>query len=895
MLLKLYFISTFLLNSGIVLILRIGIPFTTAFVLPVTKTNDVPRIHTRELKAGELTPEQELTLANIPEKYTPLFTQALKTTVPKAADTTKNAHDPFRFEWGTWIDDDAMVELMERVDEVRAAEGAFEKLFPDWDGDISKGRPTPRMCKIASGEKWDCCIHALPSDMQHAGRWPTGSWTILKALTGVVEVAMLREDRDGNVKKRTKKDLRGGSDSSFGIGGGGEIGGADCIKYVGGPLRSYMGKSKRALLLELVIRPPISVEDENHIIEEWELENIDEIIDIVVSEPKTEDNDDGAEDSSGSFVEEYKPAQPNLRSKLGMKFEKVGGLDAQLDTIVRRVLASRANPEAARRLGILHVRGILLSGPPGCGKTLLARELARLLGAREPQIVNGPEILDKFIGEAEKRVRDLFVPAELEYASVGDDSALHIIILDEMDAIARKRGSASSDATGVRDSVVNQLLSKMDGVKEANNVLVVGLTNRPELLDPALLRPGRLEVQLKVELPDASGRRDIFRIHTRQMKEAGGLSKEAETMIEDLSSKGLAGKSDKFTGAEIAGLVRSAASFALARSIEKLNDEESGESFLDNEEGRVSVNDFDTALSEVRPALGKQDSLLKLRFPGGISPCSQSIERIMRDLRRFTAPVDTPIVRLHSLLLVGAGGNGGAGVTALGAWAGAEASLDDSADYVRFITSLDLLTGEGSGGDEARAAVLIDRFSEAREMPNSLLVLDDIDQLCAGSGPGGYSSVMISTLRALLRTPPESSAVAKAGGQSTSNRKAGRSMHIIATTSRSDAACVTLHELFEETLVVPLLTEISSVEKLLSDSGYEKEALDMAKLITDKFESIGIKSVLRLAERASATAQMITQIDGSGITGESRNNALKDILDDFSGDEAVASSLCEIL
>lgn len=103
--------------------------------------------------------------------------------------------------------------------------------------------------------------------------------------------------------------------------------------------------------------------------------------------------------------------------------------------------------------------------------------------------VNGPEILDKFIGEAEKRVRDLFVPAELEYAQVGDDSALHIIILDEMDAIARKRGTASGDNTGVRDSVVNQLLSKMDGVKEANNVLVVGLTNRPELLDPALLRP----------------------------------------------------------------------------------------------------------------------------------------------------------------------------------------------------------------------------------------------------------------------------------------------------------------------------------------------------------------------------------------------------------------------
>jgi vesicle-fusing ATPase len=107
------------------------------------------------------------------------------------------------------------------------------------------------------------------------------------------------------------------------------------------------------------------------------------------------------------------------------------------------------------------VRGVLLSGPPGCGKTLLARELSRSLGAREPQIVNGPEILDKFVGEAEKRVRELFAPAEAEWAAAGDASMLHVIILDEMDAIARKRGSSGGDTSGVRDSVVNQLLAKV--------------------------------------------------------------------------------------------------------------------------------------------------------------------------------------------------------------------------------------------------------------------------------------------------------------------------------------------------------------------------------------------------------------------------------------------------
>ena len=109
-------------------------------------------------------------------------------------------------------------------------------------------------------------------------------------------------------------------------------------------------------------------------------------------------------------------------------------------------------------------------------------------------MVNGPEILDKFVGEAERRVRELFAPAEAEWEAAGDASELHVIVLDEMDAIARKRGAADGDTSGVRDSVVNQLLAKMDGVKEASNVLVVGLTNRPELIDDALLRPGRLEV-----------------------------------------------------------------------------------------------------------------------------------------------------------------------------------------------------------------------------------------------------------------------------------------------------------------------------------------------------------------------------------------------------------------
>lgn len=243
--------------------------------------------------------------------------------------------------------------------------------------------------------------------------------------------------------------------------------------------------------------------------------------------------------------------------------------------------------------------------------------------------------------------------AEREYEEVGDASALHLIILDEMDAIARKRGSMSSDTTGVRDSVVNQLLAKMDGVKAIPNVLIVGLTNRPELIDPALLRPGRLEVQLRVELPDRRGRRDILAIHTRSMREQNALSKDAIAILDDVSNDGMGARTEHFSGAELAGLVRSAASFALARAVEN--------GLGANTDGMVTTADLERALVEVRPALGTQDEVLKRRYPFGISEYSSSMKRIKRDLTRFTTPIRSSTPRLYSLLLVGA--SDGAGVT----------------------------------------------------------------------------------------------------------------------------------------------------------------------------------------------------------------------------------------
>ena len=246
----------------------------------------------------------------------------------------------------------------------------------------------------------------------------------------------------------------------------------------------------------------------------------------------------------------------------------IGGLDEELRTIVRRVLLSRQiEPKMLKTLGLSHVRGLLLYGPPGCGKTLIARELAAALDARKPKIVNGPELMNKYLGESERNIRELFLDAKLEWEERGLDSALHVIVFDELDAMARVRGGGGGDGDRTGDSCVNQLLTLLDGVSEMTNVLVIGLTNRIDLIDPALLRPGRLEVHIEIKEPDEMGRREILRLLLTPPFEAGFLGVDGdglEDLIEDLAIR-----TSGFTGAELTGLTRNAASHALERLSEE--------------------------------------------------------------------------------------------------------------------------------------------------------------------------------------------------------------------------------------------------------------------------------------------------------------------------------------
>lgn len=213
--------------------------------------------------------------------------------------------------------------------------------------------------------------------------------------------------------------------------------------------------------------------------------------------------------------------------------------------------------------------------------------------------MSAPELLDRWVGGSEKLVRALFADAQAELAVHNGDarkSALHVIVIDEIDAVFRRRSSSEDTGEATRASVVNQILSCLDGVQAISNILLIGMTNRRELLDPALLRPGRLEVQLEIPLPDREGRREILQIHFGALRERGRLSmplccaidgvalgsqKEVAVSIngksppDEVSSRrwrwrrrvyDLAVTTEGFSGADIAGLVRAAGSLALSRA-----------------------------------------------------------------------------------------------------------------------------------------------------------------------------------------------------------------------------------------------------------------------------------------------------------------------------------------
>jgi transitional endoplasmic reticulum ATPase len=281
-----------------------------------------------------------------------------------------------------------------------------------------------------------------------------------------------------------------------------------------------------------------------------------------------------AEDFMNAFKEITPTAMREVYVEVPtVRWSDVGGLEEIKRRLMETIELPIKTPEKFEKLGITPPKAILLYGPPGCGKTLLARAVATESEANFISI-KGPEVFSKWVGESEKAIREVFRKARLSSPS--------IIFLDEVDAIAPRRGMSMADS-GVTERVVSQLLTEMDGLTPIERIVIIGATNRPELLDPAIMRPGRFEVMLYVPPPDEASRLQILKIHTSKMP------------LKEVSLEEIAKETEGYSGADLEALCREAGLNALRRDAEK-----------------VTKEDFEKALQTVKPSL-KEDMLLKYK------------------------------------------------------------------------------------------------------------------------------------------------------------------------------------------------------------------------------------------------------------------------------------------
>lgn len=400
----------------------------------------------------------------------------------------------------------------------------------------------------------------------------------------------------------------------------------------------------------------------------------------------------------------------------------VGGLDKELVNILRRCLSTRAyKPEVIEKLGIKHVKGMLLYGPPGTGKTLIARRIGSMISSKEPKIVNGPEIKNKYIGESEKNIRELFSEAIADT----DTNVLHVIIFDEIDAICKTRGR-NSGSSDVGDSIVNQLLTMIDGYKQLNNIFIIAMTNRKDLLDSALLRAGRLEVHVEIGLPDQEGREQIFRIHTNNMK--------VNNMINsNVNINELAMLTENYSGAEIEAVVRNAGTRSLHENL-----------MVSEKEMDVILtrNHFIGAIDEVIPSFGNITKQALLLLPKNYQHKSEKHAFCYDESCNFIKQNK----RLKTILI---NGDSDCGKTILAI----KIAIDSNITNVKIIRPIDLVAFDEIG----KAQYITDIVTSSYVSTNSLIVIDDIEIAINYAMMGNnitFSNRLYQVLVTLLKTEP---------------------------------------------------------------------------------------------------------------------------------------------
>jgi len=404
-------------------------------------------------------------------------------------------------------------------------------------------------------------------------------------------------------------------------------------------------------------------------------------------------------------------------------YEDIGGLTDEVKKVREMVELPLKRPEIFSRLGIEPPKGVLLYGPPGTGKTLLAKAIANESEAHFI-LLNGPEIMSKFYGESEKKIREIFEEAE--------KNAPTIIFIDELDSLAPKREETGGE---VERRVVSQLLTMMDGLQARGKVVVIGATNRPNAIDPALRRPGRFDREVEISVPDKAGRLQILKIHTRGMP-----------LTKNVNLEELARKTHGFVGADISSLAKEAAMTVLRRNLHKFNLEEDEKIPQEILNGlQVRQKDFDEALKTVRPSAMRE---VLVETPNTKWEDIGGIDNVKRDLKEA---VEWPLKYPDSFIRMGINppkgvllyGPPGTGKTLL-----AKAVANESeANFIQ-IKGPSLLSMWVGKSEEGVRKI----FERARQVSPCIIFFDEIDSLAGKRGQmyGGGAKVTENVLNQLL-------------------------------------------------------------------------------------------------------------------------------------------------
>ena len=513
------------------------------------------------------------------------------------------------------------------------------------------------------------------------------------------------------------------------------------------------------------------------------------------------------------FKIQSKQMKAKQLTKFGFDFNEmgIGGLDKEISNIFRRAFTSRLFPSSyIEKMGIKHVKGILLYGPPGTGKTLIARTLAKALNVAEFKVVNGPELFDKFVGETEKKIRDLFANAEKDQKENGDDAGLHVIVFDEIDSICKARGTVSS-GTGVNDQAVNQLLTKIDGVDSLNDIIVIGMTNRKDLIDEAILRPGRLELHIEVTLPDEPGRLQIFNIHTKKMREN-------KILADDVDLAHLAKITKNYTGADIESMVKLACSNALSQGINFTKAK------IDIQKDRkVTMKNFLDAFGEIQPMFGVKSTEMENSIQFGMINYGENYEILSSKISSLFEQIkNSQNISLLSVLLEG---EPGCGKTALASYL----ALHSGFPYVRIISPESLVRFMESG----KYTAIYNTFEDGYKSPSSIIILDNIERLIEyiRIGPR-FSNLLLQTLTVFIKKLPPTK---------------GKKMLIIGTTScASQMEDLGLVECFDRRIHIPNLTKNEIINVLGNYQCKEEDKEKIANLV----QNVPIKQLCFLIDRA---------------------------------------------